>query len=97
MFDFVQRPATSQVLPSLLAIAVVAVALIWTPPTGLILPVVMIVAGTYLRTSTRRARLGTYLLWVGVALAMLTAILSYGANGGAGTPVIEPIHVGSPP
>jgi uncharacterized membrane protein len=97
VFDFVQRPVTSHLLPHLFAIAVVLGALVWAPPTALILPVIMIVAGMYLRGSTRRARLGTYLLWGGVALAILTAIASYGADGGPGTPVIEPIHVGSRP
>lgn len=97
MFDFMQRPVHSPVLPNLLAIAVVASALIWVPPTGLIIPLVMILAGMYLRGSQRGRTLGTYLLWGGVALAILAAIMAYGVDGEPGAPVIERISEGTRP
>jgi hypothetical protein len=76
-----RQRAVNDVVMSVAAIAIVLSALIWVAPSGLVLPLLMVVTAILLRCSPRRRTVGTYVLCAGVGFTILTAIFAYGSNG----------------
>ena len=72
--------AVNDVATGVAAVAVVLSGLIWVRPSGLVLPLLVVVTGIMLRSSPRRRTVGSYVLCAGVGLTILTALFAYGLN-----------------